>query len=120
MQTECTRSGYFLFLTETADNPDHQFEAIRELHQGRVDGIVLAPVPDQRLTQAYQNATTRGRVAATQERKRARIRTSTRSGARGASLSDPLLLEKHFGCSNSEVAMEPGLHDAIVQQIQTS
>jgi LacI family transcriptional regulator len=46
MQTECTRSGYFLLLTETADNPDHQFEAIRELHQRRVDGIVLAPVPD--------------------------------------------------------------------------
>jgi hypothetical protein len=35
--------------------------------------------------------------------------------AGSASLPDPLLLQKHLGCSNSQVAMEPGLHDAIVQ-----
>jgi len=46
MQTECTRNGYFLFLTDTADQPDHQLEVIRALHQRRVDGLVLAHVPD--------------------------------------------------------------------------
>lgn len=46
MQAECTRSGYFLFLTDTADQPDHQLEVIRALHERRVDGMVLAHVPD--------------------------------------------------------------------------
>jgi LacI family transcriptional regulator len=46
MQTECTRNGYFLFLTDTADQPDHQLEVIRALHQRRVDGMALAHVPD--------------------------------------------------------------------------
>ena len=46
MQAECTRNGYFLFLTDTADQPDHQMEVIRALHQRRVDGMVLAHVPD--------------------------------------------------------------------------
>ena len=46
MQAKCTRSGYFLFLTDTADQPDHQLEVIRALHERRVDGMVLAHVPD--------------------------------------------------------------------------
>jgi LacI family transcriptional regulator len=46
MQAECTRSGYFLFLTDTADQPDHQLEVIRALHERRLDGMVLAHVPD--------------------------------------------------------------------------
>ena len=46
MQAECIRHGYFLFLTDTADQPDHQLEVIRALHERRVDGMVLAHVPD--------------------------------------------------------------------------
>ena len=46
MQAECARNGYLFFLTDTADDPERQFQAIRELHHRRVDGIVLAPVPD--------------------------------------------------------------------------
>jgi LacI family transcriptional regulator len=46
MQAECTRSGYFLFLTDTADQPEHQLEVIRALHERRVDGMVLAHIPD--------------------------------------------------------------------------
>jgi len=46
MQSECNRNGYFLFLTDTADHPDHQLEVIRALHERRVDGMVLAHVPD--------------------------------------------------------------------------
>lgn len=46
MQNECTRNGYFLFLTDTADQPEHQLEVIRALHERRVDGMVLAHVPD--------------------------------------------------------------------------
>jgi LacI family transcriptional regulator len=46
MQNECTRNGYFLFLTDTADLPEHQLEVIRALHERRVDGMVLAHVPD--------------------------------------------------------------------------
>jgi LacI family transcriptional regulator len=46
MQAECTRNGYFLFLTDTADQPDHQMQVIRALHERRVDGMVLAHVPD--------------------------------------------------------------------------
>jgi LacI family transcriptional regulator len=46
MQAECIRHGYFLFLTDTADQPEHQLEVIRALHERRVDGMVLAHVPD--------------------------------------------------------------------------
>ena len=46
IQAECARNGFILFLTDTGDDPDHQFEVIRELHQRRVDGMILAPVPD--------------------------------------------------------------------------
>jgi LacI family transcriptional regulator len=46
MQAECNRNGYFLFLTDTADQPEHQLEVIRALHERRVDGMVLAHVPD--------------------------------------------------------------------------
>lgn len=46
IQAECARNGFILFLTDTEDDPDHQFEAVRELHQRRVDGMILAPAPD--------------------------------------------------------------------------
>jgi LacI family transcriptional regulator len=46
IQAECARNGFILFLADTEDDPDHQFEVVRELHQRRVDGMVLAPVTD--------------------------------------------------------------------------
>jgi LacI family transcriptional regulator len=46
IQAECTRHGFVMFFADTEDKAEHQFEVIRELHQRRVDGIILAPVPD--------------------------------------------------------------------------
>ena len=46
VQSECIRHGFMMFFSDTEDNADRQFEVIRELHQRRVDGMVLAPVPD--------------------------------------------------------------------------
>jgi|SRR5579872_969952 LacI family transcriptional regulator len=46
IQSECARHGLMMFFADTEDNADHQFEVVRELHQRRVDGMILAPVPD--------------------------------------------------------------------------
>ena len=46
IQSECARHGFMMFFADTEDNASHQFEVIREFHQRRVDGMVLAPVPD--------------------------------------------------------------------------
>ena len=46
VQSECIRHGFMMFFSDTEDNADRQFEVIRELHQRRVDGMILAPVPD--------------------------------------------------------------------------
>jgi LacI family transcriptional regulator len=46
IQAACAEAGYIIFLADTEDDPAKQLEVVRELHQRRVDGIVLAPVPD--------------------------------------------------------------------------
>ena len=46
VQSECARHGFMMFFADTEDNANQQFEVIRELHERRVDGMVLAPVPD--------------------------------------------------------------------------
>ena len=46
IQTACDENGFIIFLSDTEDDPRKQIEVVRELHQRRVDGIVLAPVPD--------------------------------------------------------------------------
>lgn len=46
IQSECARHRLMMFFTDTVDHPDVQYEVVRELHQRRVDGIILAPVPD--------------------------------------------------------------------------
>jgi LacI family transcriptional regulator len=46
IQAECARHRLMMFFADTADEPDGQFEVVRELHQRRVDGMILAPVPD--------------------------------------------------------------------------
>ena len=48
IQSECARHRLMMFFADTADDADVQFEVVRELHQRRVDGMVLAPVPDER------------------------------------------------------------------------
>ena len=47
IQSECGRERLMMFFADTADDPDIQFEVVRELHQRRVDGMILAPVPDR-------------------------------------------------------------------------
>jgi LacI family transcriptional regulator len=47
IQSECARHRLMMFFADTADDPDTQFEVMRELHQRRVDGMILAPVPDR-------------------------------------------------------------------------
>jgi LacI family transcriptional regulator len=47
IQSECARHRLMMFFADTADDPEIQFEVVRELHQRRVDGMVLAPVPDR-------------------------------------------------------------------------
>jgi LacI family transcriptional regulator len=46
IQAACDESGFIIFLSDTEDDAEKQFEVVRRLHQRRVDGIVLAPVPD--------------------------------------------------------------------------
>ena len=46
VQRECARQGLMVFLTDTEDTPDREFEVVKALHQQRVDGIILAPAPD--------------------------------------------------------------------------
>jgi LacI family transcriptional regulator len=46
IQAACAEAGFIIFLSDTEDDPRKQLEIVRELHQRRVDGIVLAPVPD--------------------------------------------------------------------------
>jgi LacI family transcriptional regulator, galactose operon repressor len=46
VQSACAENGFIIFLSDTEDDPAKQIDVVRELHQRRVDGIVLAPVPD--------------------------------------------------------------------------
>ena len=46
IQAACAENGFIIFLSDTEDDPAKQLAVVRELHQRRVDGIVLAPVPD--------------------------------------------------------------------------
>jgi LacI family transcriptional regulator len=46
MQRECDAAGLMVFLSDTEDDPEREFEVVKALHQRRVDGILLAPAPD--------------------------------------------------------------------------
>jgi LacI family transcriptional regulator len=41
IQAACAEAGFIIFLSDTEDDPRKQLEIVRELHQRRVDGIVL-------------------------------------------------------------------------------
>jgi LacI family transcriptional regulator len=47
IQSGCARHRLMMFFADTADDADRQFEVVRELHQRRVDGMILALVPDR-------------------------------------------------------------------------
>ncbi|MDR3438136.1 LacI family DNA-binding transcriptional regulator [Telmatospirillum sp.] len=40
---ECDRLGLMVFLCDTHDDPEHELQVVRGLHQRRVDGVLLAP-----------------------------------------------------------------------------
>ena len=46
IETECSRLGMMVFLSDTEDDPKRELEAVVALHQRRVDGIILAPSAD--------------------------------------------------------------------------
>jgi LacI family transcriptional regulator len=45
VEAECSRRDLTVFLCDTQDDPDRELAVIRQLHQRRVDGIILAPSP---------------------------------------------------------------------------
>ncbi len=46
VEAACSRRNFMMLLADTHDDPEHQFRVVRELHQRRVDGIILAGVSD--------------------------------------------------------------------------
>ena len=46
IETECSRLGLMVFLSDTQDDPEQELRVVRALHQRRVDGIILAPSAD--------------------------------------------------------------------------
>ena len=48
IETECARLGLMVFLSDTQDDPEREFNVVNALHQRRVDGVILAPSPDPR------------------------------------------------------------------------
>jgi len=57
IETECSRLGMMVFLSDTEDDPKRELEAVVALHQRRVDGIILAPSADpERRALAYLRA----------------------------------------------------------------
>lgn len=46
IQRECARLGMMVFLSDTRDDPEIEFDVVRALLQRRVDGLILAPSAD--------------------------------------------------------------------------
>lgn len=46
IDTECTRHGLMMLLTDTHDDPEQELRVVQSLHQRRVDGILFAPSSD--------------------------------------------------------------------------
>ena len=54
VEQACRELGQMVFLVDSGDDPAAELDAVRELHQRRVDGFVLAPAVDpQRRTLRY-------------------------------------------------------------------
>ncbi|MDO9417804.1 LacI family DNA-binding transcriptional regulator [Pararhizobium sp.] len=46
IEEECYNIGLSVLLSDTKDDPEKELRIVRDLHQRRVDGIILAPAPD--------------------------------------------------------------------------
>jgi LacI family transcriptional regulator len=46
IENACSELGQMVFLADTKDDPDTEYDVVRALHQRRVDGIILAPSAD--------------------------------------------------------------------------
>ena len=46
IEAACTRHGLMMLFSDTHDNPAQELKVVQNLHQRRVDGIVLAPSGD--------------------------------------------------------------------------
>lgn len=43
IETEAVKHGYTLLVADPRDEPEHEFTVVSNLHQRRVDGVILAP-----------------------------------------------------------------------------
>jgi LacI family transcriptional regulator len=50
---EARRSGYVLLLGDSHEEPDQELRLVRDLHQRRVDGLILAPSAESRRALRY-------------------------------------------------------------------
>ena len=46
LDTECTKEGYTLIISDTNENQDKEVKAVNDLYSRGVDGLVIAPVQD--------------------------------------------------------------------------
>jgi LacI family transcriptional regulator len=46
IEEECYKIGLSVLLSDTNDDPEKELRIVQDLHQRRVDGIILAPSPD--------------------------------------------------------------------------
>lgn len=46
IEAECARLGLIVLLSDTHDDPERELSVVKDLHQRRVDGLILAPAPD--------------------------------------------------------------------------
>ena len=53
IEDELARNGYGLLLGDSHDDPERELRLLHDLHQRRVDGVILAPSGDARLTLRY-------------------------------------------------------------------
>jgi LacI family transcriptional regulator len=53
LQAEAERRGYSILIVDTRDDPERELKVVRELHERRADGIILAASPAPAETLAY-------------------------------------------------------------------
>ncbi len=53
VESECWRRELTVFLSDSEDDPDKELAIIQQLHQRRVDGIILAPSAEPQRSLAY-------------------------------------------------------------------
>jgi LacI family transcriptional regulator len=53
IEDEVARSGYGLLLGDSHDDPERELRLLHDLHQRRVDGVILAPSEDAKLAFRY-------------------------------------------------------------------